>query len=282
MKLHRARDLPSPPSGRVFRQSSWPGLFLAGFFGVLTAGLATATVALGLPWILWGLVAAFGLLEWLVLPAALAALRPTSWLAALEGERLWIQFRSYGNQHLDADVPTVVELGLDELASVRRRERRFDVPSGDGTQSWQEKSLELLVAAAGATDDLAAAIAAERVREAPLAGFVRSRMLHFPVSVPEPGVIRVTWRGRQDFVRPSLDSFLAALEGRVRVEEEVSDEALAGTHWHRVSEEEVNAMIVELARAGETLQAIKLLRGRFGYSLGEAKTILDNLLREAA
>ena len=123
------RNEPPPPHSidRRFRQSFLGDLiFLIVILGVTAAATRVmgpvADALPGLAWIVVGPILFISGLLWLLVcnhagRAFFSSLRPTNWLAALDGSTLFLNLRSYQNDHFDGDAPTVVELPLREIAA---------------------------------------------------------------------------------------------------------------------------------------------------------------------
>ena len=71
----------------------------------------------------------------------------------------------------------------------------------------------------------------------------RSRNGHTPVTVPSDDVIRIAWRGRHDWVSPSLRNTLRQLQGRVRVGEATLADL---SNLNVLSSEEIDRLTLEL------------------------------------
>lgn len=72
------------------------------------------------------------------------------------------------------------------------------------------------------TAALAPRLDLERQRPAPQRGTLvksRTKVLHYPVSIPEAGVIRIQWRGPQTRITPNLERMLAGISRHVALKD---------------------------------------------------------------
>jgi hypothetical protein len=97
----------------------------------------------------------------------------------------------------------------------------------------------------------------------------------FPVSITAEGLIRVQWSGRQTVVTPRLKRALAMLGTHLSVRPEV--EACQDFTVPVADQRQMEQRIVELVEQGRLLDATKLARQRYGYSLSEARTFVEQL-----
>lgn len=280
MRLLRAREFTPLPDERIFRPSRLgPFVLWCVFAAPLAFLLAHAGAVLDelrdFPWYAWlvlGPVAATGGGLYALLLTFLAAtvqrsLGPACWLARVAPGGLALNLRSFQNAHFPDDAPTVLILDWSELAAVR--EVRDVTPPARGEESHaRTRWLELELVAGSASAALAEAVRLERERPGPERKFLglssRSRSGHVPVFVPEPGRIHTDWHGR---------ALLRALAHHVALGERrtIDRRAPAGTP--------LETRVSELVRRGESLAAIRLVRGEERLSLREAKERVEALAR---
>ncbi len=245
------------------------------FFGALVWMQAGA-----LPWWGWLIAApflAFGaLVEYVIvagmLNAVIACFRAGNWVAKVADHGLYLKLRSYQNEHFDGDAPTVVFVAYSELRSAGKVVEEVERKDGEGGRYPVRHAWLELCTHGSDTAQVAEAVARERLREGPARGFLgistRSRAHHVPVFVAEPGVLRVEWRGKR-----LLDALPAHVE---RLSERVvrfGEQRSSG----RATREEVAA----LARRGDRMSAVELLRESEGIGLTEAVRLVDELVRAA-
>jgi hypothetical protein len=81
----------------------------------------------------------------------------------------------------------------------------------------------------------------------------------FPVSLPQPGVLRLLWDGPGIHVSPGIDVALALLEARtpraVRSDPEARD-------WQQLSDHELGERILHLYDSGRFNEAVEILKQR--------------------
>jgi hypothetical protein len=132
---------------------------------------------------------------------------PTNWLLRASGNRQWIKFRSFLNNHHPEDNPQIIELDRDDVAWVRSVTSKvvyLTHGSEGGTASTRQTIRYLDIALNGIdTTELEQALRNEYSGESG-PGF-RVRFLSYPVSVPEPGTIRLIWSHAQGRIKPDVD-----------------------------------------------------------------------------
>ncbi|HWI56031.1 MAG TPA: hypothetical protein VNZ22_02305 [Bacillota bacterium] len=278
MKLLGPNELELSPEGPVFRQSRLAGTIRG--VGLCAVFLAAGPVwrLVGAPWFIWAPCLAVGVGVALLLPRSVIALyRKSNWVLALHGNAVWINLRSPFNHHLPAG-QTVVRLETSEIESVSIYAEQYSTPNSEGgATSWAMESLRLKLTHTD-TQGLADALEQERLRQPVPGRFGGSGLtLHYPVSVPEPGMILVAWRGATmtDHVTPraSRAAELLAAKG-VRVGEPT---LLRRRDWAQLQGAELDSCVKELALAGKAMEAVELLRLRRGLGLSEAKRRVEEL-----
>jgi hypothetical protein len=281
MKLHRLCDVMPDGRGTLYRQGRLQGALASLLFTVVFGGAPILWYRVGAPWFVWAPCAALALvIVPLVLGDFLAKLRDTNWIVWLRPDGLWINFRSYQDRG-SRDTETVIELDFAEIAEVRQAGEVYYTPSTEGGSVRQSiKSLEIVLTH-DRTDELAAAMSLDRTKTPPqrwICGVgVTTRPAHFPVSLPEPGQIRIAWRGGMgNWVTPSLRHVLRELGGLVRTGEAKHTQR---ADWQELTEAELDDQILRLVQAGDKMSAIDLLTSRRGYSTTEARRFVDELIQ---
>lgn len=279
MQLHTPDQLPSMIQGRVCRHSRLMALIGAILICGFLVGMPVWFVCQSRPslWISFPVLSLASLMTMWLLGLVAKAFRSTNWLMRIAPDGLWINLRSYLN-HEFAPAATVLFLPYAEIASVSQSAVKRSERSSDGSTNWTDRYLDIqLVDPAPA--EVAAEISEERRRillGEHLGGFVtsRSRNNHVPVTMPNDRLLRLAWRGRYDFVVPSLKTTLRELTANCAIDEpslkDVADVKL-------LTDEEVDRLIIECVETGDTFGAVKLLRERRGMSLTDAKKFIDEL-----
>lgn len=234
-------------------------------FGAWSRGLALP----GWAWLVAapvGLVALaiWGLVVWTVAAHARASLRPTSWALKVTRDGLYAQLRHFANHHLSTPA-RVVFVPWSEVEHVRRVDVVRDEVSPDDT--WRRRYLDVHLRDVD-TRELAAAIAAEVAEQPPSTkrlGITSSgRVRGCPVGLRDGRVLRLPWPGRR--VARAMDPFTYWNEpDRTTVE------------LGRRPPVDVDDQVLELVLAGETLEAIRVLRHEREMGLAEAKQLVDEL-----
>src|SRR5262249_52882748 len=203
-----------------------------------------------------------------------ARFRPTNWLVRLNGQGVWIKFRSYLNYRLPDSDPTIVFIGYSEIRSVRLVRETFTVPDSEGQSSmgtlrWIE--LEL----AGDSQARVTALQLEQSRSAPPQkrwyGSGSTLYRHYPVRMSSPGFLRVEWT-----VVPQAAAFLDALRPFTAVLPEVTI-ASDFDNLQNLTRAEQEQRLRELDARGETIAAVYATRQLYGCNLTEATSFIDAL-----
>jgi hypothetical protein len=265
--------------GRVCRQSRLVSVFVAVAMLTLLAGLPAFLIWRARPsmWISFPVLSFASLTAMWFSDVAAKVLRPANWLMRIAPDGLWINLRSYQNSDF-APAATVLYVPYPEIAGVSQHAVNRSERAGNNNMIWTDRYLEIRL-----VDPLPAEVAAEIVEErsrtvsgSHLGGLVtsRSRNNHVPVSLPTDRVLRLAWRGRYDFIVPSLAKALRELSAECMIEEpSVKDVADVKS----LTSDDVDRLIIETVETGDTMGAVKLLREHRGFSLKDAKKFVDEL-----
>lgn len=287
MEICSLRNAPAPERGdTVFGYSrvyAAIGMIVisAIILGSLAFGLAGGGRIAGSnpipPGVCYWVAGAMSFIALFTFPNELKKFAATNWLVRLGSGRLVIKYRSTFNAHFAEDDPQIVDLPFSEIVSVREVQETMQTTSlsGGRSRTCKVSYLEMKVASAVDTSVLEEALTAERNRPAPMGRFSSSRTLHFPVSVPQPGLLRIEWSG----VVPKLPRALSIMSRQLAVEEPVDGGDRRDIA--ALAEDEKHAAIRKLARSGDTIGAIKMTRSAFGWSLAQAKQYVDGIVSAA-
>jgi hypothetical protein len=206
-----------------------------------------------------------------------ARFRVSNWLVRMNEEGLFIHFRSYLNDHLSADDPTVVFLPYQDIRSARLVRERVKTRDADGaieTRFRRCAELELAINAAS----LAAALATESARPArwEKRWYGQSTTLYrdYPVQV-QPPFLRIEWR-----VVPGVSHFLDALRQHVAIAPSVVI-AENFADLERLPRDQQEKRLRDLDQRGNTIAAVHMARKLYGLSLAEATHFVKNLSGES-
>ena len=199
---------------------------------------------------------------------------PLNWLVRVGDEGLFIHFRSYLNDQLSPDDPTVVFLPYPEIRSARLVREHVTKPDMNGRstteiQHWVE--LELATDTAALVD----ALGTERGRPAAMEkrwyGTSSTLYLDYPVQMQTPPFLRVRWQ-----VVPRSAVLLDALRPRVEIapEVKVSEDFFALQNLPAAEQEK---RLRELNERGQTMAAIYMARRLYGCNLTEATNLVNGL-----
>ena len=279
MRLLSLDETPHMLQGTVCRQSRLAVLLVSVIMGAMLIGLPAFLVwHAPLPW--WIKLLGAGLAglvaRWLI-GNVLKSWRSSNWLLRIAPDGLWINIRSYLNHELPPG-RTIVHLPYEEIAQVCEHFWKRTEQSSDGTTMWTDRYLDIRLVEPVA-EPLRAELAEERrryVANSHLGGLAtsRSRNGHAPVTVPSDNAIRIAWRGRFDWVSPSLRRVLRELEGRVAVGSATHSELSSSQD---LSGEEIDSLTLQLVESGDKMGAVKLLKDRRGYTMTEAHRFVEEL-----
>lgn len=182
---------------------------------------------------------------------------PLNWLLRASNEGLFIHFRSYLNEHLSPDDPTVVFLPYSEIRSARLVRERVTTPGMNNRsttefQHWVE--FELATDTAALVDALATERGRPGAMEKHWYGASSSLYLDYPVQIQVPPFLRIRWQ-----VVPRVTVLFDALRTRVEIapEVKVSEDFSA---LQNLSAAEQQKRLQELNRRGQTIAAIYMAR----------------------
>lgn len=279
MKLISIHDVPQKGEERRFGHRPW------GAFVMFAIVLAVPFIPLGLgdgyrdlfdgslPWWLW-LVAApiafLAFLIWLVVlnglwRSATACFRRSNWVLKMTFEGVYLQFRSYLNHHFPDEGPTVVFLSWSDIAAVQKTINHTKEIDSEGDSRIVAKRYLDLHLKHSDTDELSRAINVEKTRRPAGEGRSKMRFHHAPVLVPEPGLIRVEWRGNR--MLKALRSHLTVRPTRRTGEGYDVDS----------TRDDWDAHILKLIEEGQHMPAIRTVRRHYGMSLKQARAFVDDL-----
>jgi len=273
MQLMRLAEVPTSKRDRVFRYSLVRALFAA--FAVLCASGGLLLLGWhqqsGLAYYIAG-VLLLGLV--LMRRFILARFPPSNWLARMNDEGVFVQFRSYLNYHFPAEDLTVVFIPYPEIRSVRLVRQRRAILDWDETQTQQRRRL-VEFELAGDSAPLAPALADESARRAPAEarwyGTTSTQYKHYPVRMASPTLLQLEWN-----VVPSPQVLFDALRRYTHIATpvEVSQDYV---NLKGLSRAEQEKRLLELADTGQTMAAIRIARKLYSYDLAQAQAFVEGL-----
>jgi hypothetical protein len=274
MRLLRLSDVEIRPNDRVYRYSRWHAMLMA--MAALGAAAWAALHAYTAAWKPGYYIAgAILLLCELLRRFVTARFRTSNWLARTNDEGIFIQFRSYLNYHLPADDLTVVFISYGEIRSARLIRERLTVPDpqGRGTETQFLRYVELELG--GDVTSLVDALNKEGGESAPNEkrwyGSSSTLYQDHPMHMESAPFFRIRWQAT-----PGAHKFLEAIRPYTTIADPVSI-TQDFAHLQGLSRDEQETRLRELARRGETVNAIYLARKLHGGSLAEAKQLVDGL-----
>lgn len=278
MQLLRLNDVPVSQRDVVFAYSRVSATSGALLLFLVSAGLIVFARIKG-AWPAY-VVAAFMILCVLIYQKVIIArFHPANWLVRMTDNGLYVKFRSYLNDHFDAQDFVVLFLLFSELRSARMVKERQEVPDQNPrsrTTTTTKRILELELA--GKTVELAVALGAERERvfgKMPRTnGRMSTRYQHFPVRLASPTLLRIEWG-----VVPKLQTLLDALTRHTLVSAS-AEEKKDYTQLENLDRKEQEARLLELAESGDMIGAIAMARKLYSYDLTTAKQFVESLSRK--
>ncbi len=281
MKPLRLLGLSEVPSQGVseFRASSpWLTMLLAGAVVgfCIWVGLRGGGIRLGergaLPGFLaWWIGLVPGLYWLLVVNLYLKSLKPSAWLVRADNQGLYIKWRSYQNMAWQTEGPQAVCVPYLNIAEARRHKRRWNTPEHrhGGNMVARNTFLELQLRDVDTTR-LAQCLAEDRTGRPGGQQVRNAQWQHFPVALEPDDLLRIEWRAK-----PGIKVMLELLR-----EHGVTIASPSNTQSDLTSHAE-DADLKELARQGELMAMIRVMRANSDVSLKEAHTRAKAMIAEA-
>ncbi len=262
----------------VYRESPWNKV-LAVLMSLIVSGVPFV-IAVMSGNVIFYIAGAFGLLFVGVFGSLLVkTLRPDNWLMRITSSAVVVKYRSFANAHLPKEDLVAFVLDRAELKWARSSKSKRITPGSQSGESRSDHRTSLEIGIdPSVTQELEPLLVAERQRQEPPRGMTKSssKTLHYPVSIPESGVIRIEWRSGQSWITPSIKHVLAQLAKWTTIEE--PKQATANYASLTSKDMQTEDKILELAASGEVIAATRLVRKIYGYSLAEARQFVDDLI----
>ncbi len=270
MELLRHDQLTLDPGDVVHREAVVGRVIVLAVFASIATGWLILPLFVG-PWGMlgWPIGALLAFCVANLWPGVRRGFGPRHWAVRLRSNGIAVRIRSYLNDDLAADDPTVCWIPSAEIRSIRCDRTRRLLPGSrhrDLLVVEQHLDVELVH---DRTQRLGEALARERRSSR------RGRAHHsvYPVRVVSPNVVRITWRDPRLALRPGLHHALAFLGRHYRVEEPLA----RSVDWRKASEKEVDDLVLELCVMGSRMEAVSVLRLRRGMALEEARRLVEQL-----
>jgi len=261
----------------TFRESRWyhAGWPIALFItGCVIVGLLIQGMAHEVMW--WPAVFCF-VFSALTMIANAPVFLPSNWLMKTTSDGMYVKFRSYLNYKLPEHHETVVFIPYELIFEAREVvERRVIIMPPNGKQITKVRHIDILLRTAdsGRLLDL---LKAEREYE-PESGLRRpGKVEAYPVTIPEPGVIRLTWQAHETAIQPKIGHALMVLSEHVPIGER---QHAVNEYANKERHDELEARLEKLCREGRTMAAVTVARERYGFPLAEATLYVEDMMRK--
>jgi len=271
MRLMRLADVSIDQHDRVFRYSPFRALFVTLSIICASGGLALFgwNRQAGLAYYLAGVL----LLGLVVMSKfILARFQPSNWLVRLSDQGMFLQFRSYLNQHFPAHDLTVVFIPYIEIRSVRLVQERSNFPYRDldrplAERSYVQRRRLVEIELTGDLSPLAQALAGESAKRPSSVTLYK----HCPVRMTSPPFVQVEWG-----VVPGPDVLMDALRRFTNIASpvEVSHDY---ANLEGLSREEQETRLLSLVEAGKSLDAVYVARRLYSSDLTQASAFVEGL-----
>lgn len=274
MRLLHLNEVEIGPNDRVFRHPRVRALIV--WLASLAATIALFYYGYTDKFIFGYIFGAFALLFLLAfLRMVTARFHPSNWLVRMNDAGFYVQYRSYLNYELSADVPSVIFFSFGEIASARLIKERLQTPDPSRQNATQTQFLHHIeLELSGDTTALAEALSNERGQEAPTEkhwyGTSATLYRDYPVTLNGP-FLRIHWN-----VVPRTHTFLKLLRPYTVIADPVSV-TNDFSHLKSLSREDQEKRLRELDARGERINAVYAATQLYRCGLTEANRIVDSL-----
>ncbi len=271
MRIYPFELAPVLPDDVVFRQSRLWAILGAIIIALLMGGVIFLFVhGVVPPWIGWVAVVGTAMIALPLVRKCLGAFTAANWVLRLYGQRILIKI----GPPLGADPMRVfvVEFQHKEIEWVRSYRKVIKVRDADGadvhtSSTWLELKPRDV--------DLEPLKSCITTASAPRQRHGWKVTSDIPVSVTSDDVVRVEWFGKYSVVAPSLQQVLRLLGTDIPVQsKETERNDFTGSD---ADKKKMEQQIIEYVEQGEILDATKLARQCYGYSLTEARQFVAQI-----
>jgi hypothetical protein len=272
IRLMRAIEVPATPRDQVFRSSRLHAVL----FVLFCISLCAAMIRFAWPTqrLAYSISAVIVVLLLLMHGYFTTRFHRSNWLVRAGDEGLFIHFRSYLNEHLSAEDPTVVYLPYQDIRSARLVTEHTKTRGTDGAMESQSRryvELELAIDPAPLAVALAVECARPGVWEKRWYGRSASLYQDYPVLMQSPPFLRIEWKAA-----PRASAFLDVLRPRVEVAPPVVvSEDFADLQG--LTREQQQKRIHDLDQRGQTIAAVYLASRLYALDLTRATEFVKGL-----
>jgi hypothetical protein len=251
----------------------------------------------------------FGVMALMTLSRFFKAIKPVNWVVKFGADRILVKYRSYLNAHLPEEDLIIVEIPFSEIEWVRKTKETLYTEDSESTLTRFFTFLDMKLKSSN-VEELKNALKFERNRRPPIESLnhdlfnarkykkpeqeiaelkekIRIEIAkhpkggkrvttvngHHPVKMTEPNILRVEWNG----LWPRINQMLNSLQQKITVEPELK---LKSDYTSSRSSKNLDDQILDLAERGRKIEAVKLVRIKYGYSLTEAREFVEKLIKK--
>ena len=280
MKFYKLDDVVPSNDEQVFKASPvGKCIYLTVFSALSLASLLTAIHGgihydrTNIPSTLFYIIAVvLALCAWYAFSVFRASLKPANWLLRCNRSGVIIKYRSFLNWRFPTDDVQAVGLDYSEIAWARTVKEKRYTPSMDSKGGTEVHFLTYLDLGLKNPDTSALEANLQRERSLSPDGMVTTR--DYPVSVSPGGIIELRWTGG---ISPSVGDAIKYLSQHIKIA--TAETRKTDLTYHRdLTPDQQRGKIIELAKSGDRIGAVKLTREFYGYSLAEADDFVDKLM----
>ncbi len=204
----------------------------------------------------------------------LATTKKTNWIIKTSDDGLYIKYRSYLNNHCSDCTPEIIFIPASDIKSVYDAYSVNILPGCEGSNTKHKNVYLDILLTHAETSELKETLNQERNSMFSQKGFIKSKSKHYPVNIPEPGLIRIEWKSSKNHIMPGIKKTLKVLGHYYFIDFSLN---LDTKCWDKAEAKELDDLILELCQSGDDINAVKIIKQRFGYNTTMAVKFLDEI-----
>jgi hypothetical protein len=268
MRIYPYSQLPLHPKDIVFKQSRLPttiGIVACLFL----IGLGIVIIRDGAGWFGWYFTSIIAIIMLIAFGRLFHLFSPKNWFLRFNFSRILINIAPAFAKVSESD--PILELRSDEIEWIRIHRQITLMPNRTRKTTSETSYLEIKLRN-GNFDELRSCLATATVPRKWRGWTIHAEA---PVRLMDDDILRLVWRSRQSFVAPSLEKALALLGKQFPVQEELSD--FQDNTISTADKQKMEEQVIEFVAQGRLIDATKLAQKRYGYSLTQARTFVEDL-----